>query len=382
MTEMQTARLTTSESVMLDIIRVVAACVVAFGHLTRNPFSTGWTDLTFLARDAVSVFFVLSGFVIRYVTVRRRTSFGHYLGDRASRIYSVAIPALLLAWITDSIARHINPAFYSTWAIDYSHAPLRILINLVFCGQLWTHAVTPLSDSPYWSINYEVAYYVGYGCFFYLARRSRWLWLAALCLFVGPRIIYLAPLWIAGCVAHDLYQRWTRKGTAETWINWLLLVPVCVFGFVIVEAPSHPGLTYLSALSAFPHLYSMMTSVWVRPPEVVFGFLWVIIFLRLLLFARRFNLNETSAIVRRIRFVSEGTFPIYLTHFPLYILIAACIPYHHGSPTQKIVIFLAVITFGVLAGHSCNLLKEWIRSLLFSDQQVGAAHPHLQKSTP
>lgn len=366
---------------MLDIIRVVAACVVAFGHLTQYPFSSGWTDLTFLARSAVSVFFVLSGFVIRYVTVRRPTTFRHYLGDRASRIYSVAIPALLLTWFTDSIARHMNPAFYAHWVGDYGHAPLRILVNLLFCGQQWTHAVTPLSNSPYWSINYEVSYYVGYGLFFYLARKTRWFWIAALALLSGPRVLYLAPLWILGCVAHDLYQHWTSNGTAARMLNWLMLIPLSVFTFVIIEAPLHPGLTYLSALSFFPHVYGMMTSVQVRPPEVVFGFLWVIIFLWLLMTARQLTLNEDSRVARSIRFISEGTFPIYLTHFPLFVLIGACIPYNHGSPFQKLLVFIAVVAFGVLAGHPCNLLKNWIRSLLFTDKVPATASSPHQSST-
>lgn len=378
---MQTARLTTSESVMLDIIRVAAACVVAFGHLTRDPFSNGWPDLTFVARNAVSVFFVLSGFVIRYVTVRRPVSFKHYLGDRASRIYSVAIPALFFAWFADSISRRVNPSFYAHWAGDYTHAPLRILANLLFCGQLWTRIVNPFSDSAYWSINYEVAYYVGYGCFFYLARKSRWFWLGFVCLLCGPRICYLAPLWILGCVAHDLYQRWNANGTAARNLNWLMAVPVFVFALVIVESPSHPGLTYLTYLGIFPHLYSMMTSVWIRPPEFVFGFLWVIIFLRLLLFARSLKMVEQSRLVRSIRFASEGTFPIYLTHFPLFVLIGACIPYNHGSPLEKIAIYLVVITFGVLAGHPCNLLKTRIRSLLFTDSARADTVPQLQRST-
>jgi len=107
---MKTAPLTTSESFALDIIRFVAAAVVAFGHLTQHFFSTGWMDLTFAARCAVAVFFLLSGFVIRYVTCRKQATLKHYLGDRASRIYSVALPALLFTLLADSISRHVNPA--------------------------------------------------------------------------------------------------------------------------------------------------------------------------------------------------------------------------------------------------------------------------------
>ena len=105
-----------AESLLLDVIRISAAALVAVGHITQPYFSTGWPDLTFLAEGFVAVFFVLSGFVIRYVTCRRRGTFESYSKDRASRIYSVVIPALLVTVIADSIARHVNPAFYlSNW---------------------------------------------------------------------------------------------------------------------------------------------------------------------------------------------------------------------------------------------------------------------------
>jgi hypothetical protein len=47
--------LTTSESLMLDVLRTVAAIVVAFGHLTQKPFSTNWPDLTPMAVFAVVI---------------------------------------------------------------------------------------------------------------------------------------------------------------------------------------------------------------------------------------------------------------------------------------------------------------------------------------
>lgn len=384
---MPTARLTTAESLMLDIIRVVAAAVVAFGHLTQSAFSTGWPGLIYLSRCAVAVFFVLSGFVIRYVTTRRPATITHYFGDRASRIYSVALPALLLTWLTDSIARHVNPAFYAHWEADYGHPLLRILVSLSFCGQLWTRTVSPLSNSPFWSVEYEVFYYVLYGCFFYLAGRSKWIWIAAVCLLAGPRILFLAPLWIAGCILHDLYQHWNAKGTASQWINALMIFPVAAFFILRFEAPSHPGLAQISVLGLWPHLDRMANNVWIRPSDYAFGLLWTILFLRLLLFARNFTLPEHSRWMRSVQFIAEGTFPIYLTHFPLFVLIAACVPYNHSSSPAKLTIFLAVLAFGVLAGHPANRFKDRIRAFLFRRPSPGepsapAAGHQLSRSNP
>ena len=60
-----TRRLSASSSLVLDVVRFGAALVVAFGHVTQHYFSKGWRDFTGHAVEAVGVFFVLSGFVIR-----------------------------------------------------------------------------------------------------------------------------------------------------------------------------------------------------------------------------------------------------------------------------------------------------------------------------
>lgn len=359
---MKTARLSTSESLMLDVIRCVAAGAVAFGHLTQPFFSTGWPNLIFVARSAVAVFFLLSGFVIRYVTCRKPATLGHYLGDRASRIYSVAIPALLFAYIADTISLHVNPAFFEIWRSSYTHPFLNIAANLLFCGQLWAHIISPFTAGPFWSVNYEVAYYLLYGCWFYITGIQRWFWIVIISIVYGPRVLYLAPLWILGCGLHDLYQYWTNpdastaRSTALTVAS--LGVLIAFFGIVCVRA-AH-GQTFGPAV--FNHISKVVN---VRQTDYLFGLLWSFAFLLLLFIARQFSLAQSATFVRAAHFISEGTFPIYLLHFPLYVLIASCIPYNHASSAQKLIIFFSVMTVGVLAGHPCNLLKLKIRSLIF-----------------
>jgi len=361
---MKTAPLTPSESFALDVIRLVAAAVVAFGHLTQNFFSTGWTDLTFAARCSVAVFFLLSGFVIRYVTCRKPATLKHYLSDRASRIYSIALPALLFTLFADSISRHVNPTFYSPWEGTWTHPLLAIGKNLIFCGQLWTHNTDPLSNSPYWSINYEVAYYLLYGCWFYLTGLKKWFWIAGVCLFFGPRVLYLAPLWILGCAAHDLYRQWTSHGAKSSRLVWISL------GSLSLLTASLTALC-LETDTLLPHqgnyaLLRIAFSSNVRPTDYLFGAIWSIFFVGLLFAARQITMDARSVLARAAHFLSEGTFPIYLLHFPLYVLMAACIPYNHASPTQKIAIYLGVLTIGILAGHPGNLLKNKLRTLTLS----------------
>src|SRR5438270_12814711 len=101
-------RLPVASSLLLDIVRFGAAVIVATGHVTQGFFSTGWPDLTDNAVESVGVFFVLSGFVIRYVTRLKYARIGEYWIDRASRIYSVVIPAVVFTLLADCAALHAN----------------------------------------------------------------------------------------------------------------------------------------------------------------------------------------------------------------------------------------------------------------------------------
>jgi peptidoglycan/LPS O-acetylase OafA/YrhL len=345
------------------MLRIGAAAIVTVGHLTQPYFSTGWPNLTFLGRIAVAVFFVLSGFVIRYVTVQRRGTLGHYAWDRASRIYSVAVPALVVTLVADTISRHVNPAFYATWIHDYSHPTGRILENLFFTANFWTRTTNPLSNSPFWSLNYEVSYYLLYGLAFYLTGWKRWIWLVISMLAMGPTVLVLAPLWFAGCVAHDLYQRLNASGKTARYLDWI--IGGCALALAGLYAARHPLRDAVKAVRRLPiphiHLNARM-----GPEDCVFGLFAMLLFFRVLAILRGVKVGPDGGGVKTIRFISEGTFTLYLLHFPLLVLIGACVPYDHGSAFQKALIFLAIFILGVLTGHPCNILKMKLRSFAFN----------------
>jgi peptidoglycan/LPS O-acetylase OafA/YrhL len=315
----------------------------------------------------VGIFFVLSGFVIRHVTCKRHSTLDNYLKDRASRIYSVVLPALVLTLLADMTSRRINPGFYANWSELATHPLERIFENLVFSAQLWTRDVSPLSNSPFWSLNYEVAYYVLYGCAFYLTGRKRIFWIAVTMLVVGPKILLLFPVWLIGCLAHDLYQRWNGSGRTAANLNWAIAgsLALAVGAFVAIRVDR--GLLHSALqLRSFLYVESQRLNLGMTGGGISFyavGLFGSIFFMRLLLAVRRIKVAADTKLVRMTRFISEGTFPIYLLHFPLYVLIAACIPYDHSSPFQKGLIFLAILTIGVLAGPPCNLLKVKLRSI-------------------
>ena len=90
-------------------LRFAAALAVLLGHLTLPSHSSGMPNLMSVSSGAVGVFFVLSGFVIRYATTYRVASLAEYIVDRVSRLFSVMLPALLFTVLADLTIRHSSP---------------------------------------------------------------------------------------------------------------------------------------------------------------------------------------------------------------------------------------------------------------------------------
>jgi len=88
-------------SAFLDLVRLTAAVFVFLGHLSDRRFGgEALPPFLTLAKSSVIAFFVLSGYVISWSAKRD----GHALDfaiNRAARIYSVALPAVLLTWAVD-----------------------------------------------------------------------------------------------------------------------------------------------------------------------------------------------------------------------------------------------------------------------------------------
>jgi peptidoglycan/LPS O-acetylase OafA/YrhL len=359
-------RLPTATSLSLDVIRFGSALVIAVVHIAQGFFSTGWPDLVnSVGLPAVAVFFILSGFVIRYVTRIKYATLGEYTIDRASRIYSVVLPAILFTIVADIISYHANPHYYlANWGDAISHPGMRILANLTFVSQVWSHDISLFSNGPFWTLSFECLYYALYGAAFYLARSTRVLWLGALALLMGPHMLMLVPLWAIGCVVHDIYQYLCGRNVSLRRFN-LVMVAIALAGGLLWV----PALRAIYAVKQYETLFfwhfhhqplDLAWTTWYYPTGFVFGFL--LLWSSLLL--NHLKLDSKSKSVRWIRLCSEGTFPLYLFHFPLFVLIASLISYDHGNAWFKIGMVLFAVVIGMVLAPPTNALKNWLRSVL------------------
>jgi peptidoglycan/LPS O-acetylase OafA/YrhL len=357
-------RLPNSCSLLLDLVRFSAALMVAFGHLTQHYFSNGWRDTTGHAVEAVGVFFVLSGFVIRYVSRLKYGKIGEYWIDRASRIYSVFLPAIGFTLVVYWIAIRINPGYYlPNWGLFSNHLLGRLALNLTLTSQLWSRTVNFLCNAPLWSISYEGVYYAIYGCAFYLRGAWRWITVLGLVALAGAHIALLFPLWLLGCVVYEIYVRLTLRRTG--WRTHLSFAALAAAGVLLWR----PVIAMI-----FGWKNGMTRFLWVHhlpPPNLHWtldyyrmGIPAAFLMLWLLVAVHGLRVEARSRWVRSIRILAEGTFPLYVMHFPLYVLVASVIPYDHGNPVTKIAMLLAAIAFGVLLAFPTNHLKDAMRNRL------------------
>jgi peptidoglycan/LPS O-acetylase OafA/YrhL len=90
----------------------------------------------------------------------------------------------------------------------------------------------------------------------------------------------------------------------------------------------------------------------------------------LLLSADMVSIPGKSRLANAIHFVAEGTFPLYLFHFPILVFIFSLTGTSNSSLGLRAVILIGVVIFAVLMGHPCNLLKVSMRAWLFDVLQL------------
>jgi peptidoglycan/LPS O-acetylase OafA/YrhL len=336
-----------SVSLALDGLRLAAALLVVAGHLSYTHLVGPKYLIAFdpLGADAVVFFFVLSGFVIAHVMSRKELDGPAYFSARAARMLSVAWPALLVTLVADSIGRGVNPGFYSNaWWYKDTHPALRLLMNAFFMGQSWVKEVRPFSNGPYWSLAYEVWFYLIWGLFAF-SKRHRYLLALGACVMAGPRIVLLFPLWLAG---YGLYRLLPKVRTRLT-TDILLLVGSAAL-YVLYRKSGYAG-----------HLgEKLLPAVLLRHPDwlgrsATFIDSYVVAAITLMGFAgtylslSRVTMPEGRPFASVVRELSSYTFAIYAVHYPVAHCAAAILGERATGAERAFVILtsMAVVCIGV-----------------------------------
>lgn len=341
----------TATSQYLDLVRFIAAGFVFLSHTTGHRISGGllWQFGSY-GHEAVIVFFVLSGFVIGYTTDIREQSVTKYAVARIARIYSVAIPALFVTFVLDHIARSINPSLYSSaYGYEGSHEFFQFLSGLFFTNELWGYHTPVGSDWSYWSLGYEVWYYVLFGIMVFTVGWWRLVGILIIAVLTGPKICLMFPIWLLGLAGYKICSR----ATIPPVVGLLLFFASFLGGYCY----EHWFIYLKSGIQSvefgeIPKYYTI----------AALCFLNIVGFRSL---SARLPSSENSA-TGTIRWLAGATFSLYLFHEPLVRFLATLSPFAPGSLEGRILVLGGTIAGVFLAAEATERRKTiWRRGVSF-----------------
>ncbi|STX68088.1 O-acetyltransferase [Legionella pneumophila] len=278
-------KLTLSQTTYINFLRGVSAIIVLAGHVFSSVpgnFSFG-KELPFQSL-AVSVFFWLSGFLIAYHCLTKKSySFTEFIIDRFCRIYVIYIPVLALSVLL-LVKAHVVPLppfkqFLGN-ILMLQHTPFdRLSASLP--------AIPVLAEiSPLWTIAIEWWLYTLFGIVFFFHKSSFSTRLFMSILFVPAVIVtgifslkeYVAWTWFlgVGCAFHFcnlnsvydnralkllsiisiiafLVRLFILKNSAMNMYDMQLIFPGCIFLYSL--------LLMLSTIRINKHLEILSTSL-------------------------------------------------------------------------------------------------------------------------
>ena len=325
-----------SLSVYLDLVRFGAASIVVLSHLWTFAFPRH--PLPWPGHSAVVIFFVLSGFVISHAA-RPELGLRGYLHHRIARIYPVALGAAVLSTLLSVFG--VNTMQY---AGSRGTDLLDVGLNVTFLAQTWCNVALPY-NGPFWSLNYEVWYYLLFGIWCY--HPSRLLLLVAVVV-AGPKILLLMPVWLLGVYLHRRMTVLDRR--TALWIFLATIVVGLAFFWIDVGA----------------RIREVMRATWPEAMDLTRGsnqfvgdFLLGLIVAMNFLAAGSLGMGLVLKCEKAIRYLSSFTFSMYVFHMPLAVLIWNGLGVHAAVP------FFGLLLLGIVGmGELTERRTTWYRSLL------------------
>lgn len=342
-------------SIYLEVARVIATLLVFFAHgFMFYPPLDEFNQVAKLGRDGVIIFFVLSGFVITWCANEREKTFFDFAVNRASRIYSVAIPGIALGFfvsffVSINEGKELLYPFYKPW--------IYIPIYLSFVGNFWGLNEAPPANFPYWSLNYEVWYYLIFAAFYYVRNKVKWILISGMMLLVGPSILQLFPLWVMGSMLYFL----GNKIKLSQFFARLVLV-LSFFLFILIKWTGFDN--YLDQYNS--DIWSLIFNAKNYPPQLLGDYLLAVVVAINFFSAMHCGLNFDKTVEKIIKKAASFSFSFYLFHIPIFTLLRSVFSWQEDSLA---VYFLMMIGSGMIIMFLAKYTehkKQFYRSLFYS----------------
>jgi peptidoglycan/LPS O-acetylase OafA/YrhL len=365
-------------SLYLDAVRFLAAAVVLLSHFAYVRFTGGgyiWIRELNLGSDAVVLFFVLSGFVIAYTADTKDTVLSRFLFNRATRIYSVAVPAVAITLLLDAIGSRLDPTAYDGWWYASADPVGRAVRALTFTNELWFNHVRIGTNGPYWSLAYEVWYYALFAAAFFLSGARRVLVLLLVGLIMGPKILLLCPAWWLGVWAYRRVKSGVEWPRALAWAG--AIAPVAVYALCLAgdvpplllgttEAALGPG--FVAVALKFSNEF-----VW----NTIIAALAALHFVAVAaLYRARVGAARGGA---AIRWLAGATFSLYLVHYPTLQFFDALLPAMESAARDLALLAATValcLAFAALFERTLPQQRAALHALSARASRYRSAHNH------
>ena len=341
-------RITKDFSVALDLLRVTAATMVFLQHANRSGRAgdyLSWFSWD-VGHSAVVIFFVLSGYVIALTTSRDRGPVTYGIA-RFSRIYSVAVPAILLTWAIDVfLVRQGIPL--ETGAYQLAKPQLYIPLALAFAGDLWRLSEPAMSNGPFWSLNYEVWYYVAFAALFFCSGIVRWVAAAAVFAIMGPKLWLLFPIWLGGVAVQHLHRRgMPPRGLSR------LAIALSIAAFILLKTTGFERALDDWVLGA---LGPALTRALGFSQWFVGDYLVGILMMLVVYAAGGAELRLPASAARVVTGLAGLSFSLYVVHYPLLQLFSAFVPEPIGA--APVLALLCALAFGAVFEPQRHTLRR------------------------
>jgi len=354
-----------ARSVVLDFTRFSLAIIVTIAHLSQRYFQVGWPVLTDFGVFAVGGFFVLSGFTIRGMSSSHDRDFNgrKFLTDRLSRLLSISLLAVVLTILLDAVSYQFGRDFYlKYWGHHLSDPLVRVFLNVILVNQSYGSDWSLFSNGPFWSLGYELGFYCIWAAWLSIRGTVRgWLLFIATLAFFGPNILALMPIWLMGVVLYSTLNqpRWFRFVAGLACISLLILIARCLgFGGVM-----HEAMVFNEHLkAAFAAMGVGIGNVSANICVGAGAFFLVMCPLLVAVSQLEDRIPVPPMLVAFGRKLGELTFPLYLIHFPLFVLLRSLNAYDPASTPQKFVVLILACLAAAWMVPVGDKLKVMLRS--------------------
>ena len=351
-------------SIFLDFLRFTAALLVFFHHAAFRQFGTHLPrNFAGTGTEPVMVFFVLSGFVIAYTAENKDYDIRVYWVSRLARLLSVSLAAIVLTMVFDFIGNRLDPIFYTQHSADAFWLKnlatpewFRVVTTATFTNEIWWLDLWPGTNGPFWSLGYEVAYYLIFSIAFYLRGTGRMVLLAASVLLIGPKILLLLPVWLLGVLAWKIVKSGRLSAAGGAVIVTLALPTYALF--IWAQIPQVLAQRFVDAVGTdrFGHAAACIGDVvtGILVTACIIGFVGM----------QSWFAKPLQYYAKPIRLLASMTFSLYLLHYPLIYFLAAVWRSQGLAFASSVLVLGGTLTIVFLVSRVTEVKKDAWRPIL------------------